>query len=211
MKTMNEIGNANIAIENSTLIEMLKLVMTEKQEVGARFLVESPEAGQYYIYKMMVYPQTVGPAIVTTDEREMTRWEDRLTDAEFNSMRMHFHSHVDMAVNPSSVDIDHQTKIVQQLKDNDYYIFLIINKKLECHWDIYDKRNMIHYETKDVECYDLVKTVYPEIKRKGYEPLEFKAEPLNKNIVFTKDFDDDRSLWEKWFGIEGDINDSSIE
>ena len=44
---------------------------------------------------------------------------------------MHGHSHVNMGTSPSATDTKLQEDHLAQLQDNDFYIFLIVNKKRE--------------------------------------------------------------------------------
>jgi len=90
---------------------------------------------------------------------EYPSWKDTLSDEQFNTLRMHGHSHVDMGTTPSSVDIDHQRKILEQLEQDMFYIFLIWNKKDEKNVKIYDLAQNILYESSDVT----VKIVNSEI------------------------------------------------
>ena len=74
----------------------------------------------------------------------------KLDDDFFNAMRMQGHSHVSMPTSPSSVDTNHQQQILAQLKGDDYYVFMIYNKRLDHTIKIYDYANNVMYEDKDV-------------------------------------------------------------
>lgn len=71
-------------------------------------------------------------------------------DPIFNNIRMQGHSHVDFATNPSGTDLAHQEKILDQLMDNDFYIFIICNKRFERTAIIYDLENNVLYENGDI-------------------------------------------------------------
>lgn len=71
-------------------------------------------------------------------------WLYSQEDDVFNNIRMQGHSHVNMATNPSLVDVTHQEKILEQLEDDMFYIFMIWNKSFQYNVKIYDlKKNCI--------------------------------------------------------------------
>ena len=61
------------------------------------------------------------------------------------------HSHVNMGVSPSGTDMGHREKIVSQLMDEDYYIFMIWNKSLKWSAAIYDMPSNALYDTEDID------------------------------------------------------------
>lgn len=106
---------------------------------------------------ILVYPQQVSGATVNTDQEEYTNWLYGLEDAVFNALKMQGHSHVDMGVSPSSVDLTHQSEILSQLEGDMFYIFMIWNKRLEHTIKIYDLGSNTLYEDEDIQlvCPDL--------------------------------------------------------
>jgi hypothetical protein len=56
-----------------------------------------------------------------------------------------------MGTSPSGVDIDHQGRILDQVKDDDFYIFMIWNKSLTYTAKIYDLGRNVMFESKDIE------------------------------------------------------------
>ena len=109
------------------------------------------ENAAYIIEDILVYPQKVTGATVTTDQVEYQTWLMDRDDDEFNNIRMQGHSHVNMSTSPSTVDLTLYDQIISQLTDDMFYIFLIINKRNEKTIKIYDFRDNIAYETADVE------------------------------------------------------------
>lgn len=102
----------------------------------------------------MVYPQIVTGSQVDTDTVEYAKWLDWFDDNEpetFRNIRMQGHSHVNFSCNPSSVDTSHQKDLLSQVRADQFYIFLIWNKKDERTILIYDFGKNILFETKDVE------------------------------------------------------------
>lgn len=106
---------------------------------------------EYFIDDIMVYPQEVTGATVNTDQEKYEMWLMQHDDEVFNNIRMQGHSHVNMGVSPSSVDTTHQEKILAQLEDDMFYIFVIWNKKNDKTIKIYDLTKNILFDTTDVD------------------------------------------------------------
>ena len=97
-------------------------------------------------------------------------------DDVFNKIRMQGHSHVNMAVSPSSVDLSLYERLLDQLSSDMFYIFMIWNKRGEKTVKIYDIRENILFETADVT-----------VTIKGMEDMmEFLEDA--KELVVTKTY-----------------------
>lgn len=107
----------------------------------------------FYIEDIIVYPQKVTGVTVNTDQAEYDTWLMELGDDEFGSLRMQGHSHVNMGTSPSSVDTEHQKKILEQLKGTDFYIFMIVNKHRDMFITIFDLESNVKFETADIDLY----------------------------------------------------------
>ena len=106
---------------------------------------------EYIISDIVVYPQTVSGATVEMDTEEYAKWlMDNADDERFEHIHMQGHSHVNMAPNPSSVDLNHQEEILNMLGDDDFYIFMIWNKSLSNNIKIYDLKKNVLFEDKDI-------------------------------------------------------------
>lgn len=112
---------------------------------------EDIEKDEYYITDILVYPQEVSGASVEMDVDKYDEWlRDNYEDERFNSIRMQGHSHVNMSVSPSGVDLTHQEAILDQLTDKMFYIFMIWNKSKANNIKIYDMAKNVLFEDKDV-------------------------------------------------------------
>lgn len=131
-------------------IKMLALLRHFDSEVAWHGTVRREDTDTFIITDVVVYPQTVTGSTVNTDQEEYQKWMMTLDDDSFNAMRMQGHSHVNMATTPSGVDDNHQQQILAQLKDDDYYVFMIFNKRLDHTIKIYDYANNVMYEDKDI-------------------------------------------------------------
>lgn len=117
--------------------------------IAHRGLDESKD--EYYITDILVYPQEVTGATVTTDQNRYQTWLMNHDDETFNSIRMQGHSHVNMGVTPSGVDENLYDSILAQLDNTMFYIFMIWNKKNDKTCRIYDLAKNILFDTADCE------------------------------------------------------------
>ena len=127
------------------------LILSQSGEVGWHGIVENKGDNVFVITDILVYPQMVSSATVTTDELTYSNWLGGQPDDIFPKIRAHFHSHVNMGVVPSGVDEKDKESIVSQMKEGrDYYIFMIWNKRFEFSADIYDAVNVVRFGAKDI-------------------------------------------------------------
>lgn len=118
---------------------------------GVAYRSDDPEKDEYLISDIMVYPQEVTGATVTTDQAKYQTWLMSHDDEVFNNIRMQGHSHVNMGTTPSGVDTSLYERILDQLDDSMFYIFLIYNKRNEKTYKIYDLEKNVLFETADVD------------------------------------------------------------
>lgn len=131
--------------------KMQDLVSAFDSEVAWHGIGERLDEGQYYISDVVVYPQRVSGSTVDMDEEQYGKWlMDNIENDDFDHIVLQGHSHVNMAPNPSGVDVDHQEKILSMLGTDAFYIFLIWNKRGCTHTEIYDKKYNTLYENADV-------------------------------------------------------------
>lgn len=127
------------------------LILSQSGEVGWHGIVENKGNNVFVITDILVYPQMVSSATVTTDELTYSNWLGGQPDDIFPKIRAHFHSHVNMGVTPSGVDEKDKESIVSQMREGrDYYIFMIWNKRFEFSADIYDAVNGVRFGAKDI-------------------------------------------------------------
>lgn len=109
---------------------------------------------EYLIKDILVYPQTVTSATVDMDVEKYTQWiMDGVMagDERFDHIRCQMHSHVNMSVFASGTDTQHQEEILEQLGEDDFYIFMIWNKSLKVYMRVFDMQKNILFETDDCE------------------------------------------------------------
>lgn len=106
---------------------------------------------EYIIEDILVYPQEVTGATVTTDQNEYQMWLMSQPDEVFNNIRMQGHSHVNMGVTPSGVDENIYDNLLAQLTPDMFYIFMIWNKRGDKTIRIYDNKENVFFDTNDCE------------------------------------------------------------
>ena len=134
-------------------IKMQALIREFDKEVawhGVAKRGEDASKDEYYITDILVYPQKVTGAAVTTDQNRYQMWLYNHEDEVFNNIRMQGHSHVNMEVTPSGVDLSFYDRVLEQLEDNMFFIFMIWNKRGEKTIKIYDFNKNILFDTSDV-------------------------------------------------------------
>ena len=162
--------------------KMLALIDDFDKEVawhGVARRGEDLEKNEYIISDILVYPQTVTAANVEMDTDTYAAWiMENVEDERFEHIRMQGHSHVNMAPNPSSVDLNHQEEILNMLEDGDFYIFMIWNKSLKRNIKVYDLQKNILFEDGDISVKvegrdgldDFLKAAKAMVKTKTYTP-----------------------------------------
>lgn len=137
-------------------LKMQALVREFDKEVawhGIASRGDDDAANEYYIDDIVVYPQEVTGTTVNTDQVEYQKWLMELDDDTYDHLRMQGHSHVNMGVTPSSVDTALYEKMLDGLPEDDFFIFLIWNKKNDRTIKIYDLKKNILFETDDVRVF----------------------------------------------------------
>ena len=143
---------ATVYFTSEAWTKMVALLQEFTDEVAWHGLAcRSEDPAGYVIYDILVYPQEVTGATVNTDQEKYQVWLMEHEDDVFNNIRMQGHSHVNMTTSPSSVDLTHQEKILDQLEDDMFYIFMVWNKKFESHTKVYDLQKNTLYENSDVD------------------------------------------------------------
>lgn len=173
-------------------IKMSKLVATSDKEIAWHGHV-TKENNILTINDIYVYPQVTTSATVDAHEEQYGGWMISTFKEKLNSIRMQGHSHVNMGVTPSYTDLTYYKDLLSQI--DDYYIFLIINKKGEVHTRVYDKINNVLYTNvplnlvQDGEIVDLngwTKSSLDMIRPKQYVPATAPIVP-KQTVTFVKD------------------------
>lgn len=203
---------SNKGVKNGVTVKnrpKAKLIFTDMAWSKAKALTRACEkeiAWHYLVYKtreedipvytitdVIVFPQTVTGATVTSDDTEYSNWVMQLPDEIFNSMHGHGHSHVSMGVTPSGVDINYQEDILDNLET--FYIFTIQNKQEALWIRIADVEDNLVYDTTDIT------TVIPDDNIAVWAKTNIEHNVRTKVYTSrTKNNDNDFNYksWAKW-------------
>ena len=177
-----------VQVTSDAYIKMLELVNQSPVECSWHGLVARDEENDIYtVYDVMVFPQINSATTTTTDEDEFAEWQTNLImDPTFpiEDLRLHGHSHVNMNVFSSGVDDKYQKDLITKVEDGDYYIFFIMNKKMDICIFLYDFKQQIMFEKKDIT-FEIV-TLEGSCARKWAEE-ELKEKATNGIISTKKD------------------------
>lgn len=128
----------------------LKLQALTKQcstEIAAHGVVEKLSAQHYLIKDILVYPQKAAAVTVAATD-DYGPWLMSLPDETFNHLRFQWHSHVNMNTSPSGVDDNWYETLLKDVED--YYIFMITNKRDDYFVNVYDVTENLIYESSDI-------------------------------------------------------------
>lgn len=155
IKESKDDRKATIEFSDKAWIKIFALVHTYSTEVEWHGVVERKSHNTFYVKDILIFPHVVTGSTVTSDQKEYEAWLDTLDNDSFNALRFHGHSHVNMGVSPSGVDMEYRRKMLNSFgtptKSTDYfYIFLIFNKRGEISGEIYDLQNNALYSTDEI-------------------------------------------------------------
>lgn len=148
-----DVEKPTLNITAEAYVKMLELIRQSSVEISWHALVEKQSSGSFYLYDILVFPQINSATSTTTDDEDFAKWQmELIANKEFpyEDLRCHGHSHVNMNVFSSGIDDQYQHDLIAKVEDGDYYIFLIMNKKMEICAFIYDFDKQIMFETKDI-------------------------------------------------------------
>ena len=150
-----EIKKPTIYIDVTAYTKMYELVKQSPIELQWHMLVSrNLDTNSYNIYDILMFPQTNSGTSTTTDQDEFAKWQTELIkdpDFPLQDLRGHGHSHVNMNVYSSGIDDAYQENLITNVKDGDFYLFLVLNKKMEMFALLYDFNQQIVFETKDMD------------------------------------------------------------
>lgn len=173
-----------IAITPDAYAKMVTIIMANSDEVGWHGTTEKISDTEFLVKDIYIYPQTVTAATVDTDDQEYAKWLmdlDKVDENIFPNLHFHGHSHVNMSTGPSGVDMGHREDIVSQLGPDDYYIFMIWNKRLEFSAAVYDMKSNTLYEGNEID----VKVVFSDGTTAGEVVNDIKNKVSKRSYTGT--------------------------
>ncbi len=141
--------HVQLIFEDTAWRKMWALIDKLEKEVGWHGVVEREGDKIFRVKDILMFPQTVTGATVTTDDEEFALWDASIENETYNKMKFYGHSHVRMGVFPSTVDTNYIANKIQN--ELDFYIFGIFNKSKSSWLNIYDVSNNTLYENSDID------------------------------------------------------------
>ena len=138
----------------NTYLKMLEYVMKCDTEIAWHGTVKRGKGDKkhiFFIKDVYLYPQKIAAATVQVDDTKYTQRSDAQDAETFNNRRFQGHSHVNMSTFYSGTDEANKREFLQDLLDDDYYIFLVTNKRQEHNFEVYDLAQNIIFENKDID------------------------------------------------------------
>lgn len=138
-----------IYYSSDAFAKTVALVNAHKVEVGWNMVIKPYKDG-YKVYDILVYPQKVSAAYISVDLSNWGMWKATLSDEADQNLFGHGHSHVNMDVFASIVDMNQQHDEILT-KQNGFYFFQIWNKRNDISSFFYDIDNHLFYGPKKIE------------------------------------------------------------
>lgn len=151
-KVPKDVIKPDIAVTAEAYLKMLELVNQSPIECSWHGLVKK-FGNKYLVHDVLVFPQINSATTTTTDEKDFAEWQTKLIlDPKFpiEELRLHGHSHVNMNVFSSGVDDKYQKDLLTKVDNGDYYIFFIMNKKMEMCIFLYDFEQQVMFDKNDI-------------------------------------------------------------
>lgn len=144
---------ATIYIAPEVYYKMRALVEQCPVEIAWHGYVEKINDYTFLWYDIVVYPQYVSPVTTISDEEEYANWLiQQMERDDFSNLRLHGHSHVNMACGPSATDIKYREDLLSKItREDDFYIFLITNKQKQHTLEIQNFNTDLILDTSDVD------------------------------------------------------------
>jgi hypothetical protein len=127
--------------------ELRILIDNTDTEIGMHGIV-TKDKNVYTIESLIVYPQKVTGATATATD-DYGPWLMALPDEVFNKLRFQVHSHVNFGTFASAVDTALYEHLMTDVED--YYIFMIMNKKGEVNVMLHDIAANLIFEKEDID------------------------------------------------------------
>ena len=143
---------ATVVFSPLAYCKMMMLVSSFSTEVawqGVARRSDEDDEDIYFIDDVVCYPQEVAAA-TTKPTDDYDDWAFNLDESYYNNLRMQGHSHVNMGTSPSGPDHAQQEEYLSQLTAEDFYIFLIWNKRNEHYAKIFDIKKNVMFDDKDI-------------------------------------------------------------
>ena len=189
-KIPSDVRKPIVQVTAEAYMGMLELINQSTVECSWHGLVQK-NGDVYTIYGLLVFPQRNSATSTTTDEKEFAEWQTQLIlDPNFpiEHLRMHGHSHVNMNVFSSGVDDQYQKDLIAKVDDGDYYIFMIMNKKMELCIFLYDFEQQVLFEKGDID-FRIISSLNDPRDIRAWAKEELKEKAITQRPVTAKPYE----------------------
>ena len=133
-------------------LKMRQLVGSCNIEIAWHGIVTvNEDRSVFTVHDILVYPQKIAAATVEIDEPEYNIWHQALDNDTYNTLHLQGHSHANFGVTPSGQDRNTYAELMQYVKPDGFYVFLINNKANALWCKIVDRGGNAVYYTKDID------------------------------------------------------------
>ena len=177
IKDQTTIKKPTLIINTTAYIKMFLLVDSTNNEISWHGLIDKKN-NTYCLYDILMFPQVNSSTHTGTEDEDYMAWlSEKITDPDFpiEHLRCHGHSHVRMNTKASSIDDEYQNNMVKNIEDNDFYIFMILNKHRAMNVYLYDFEQQVLFTEKDINI-QLVND------NDGEELISWTAEMIDKYV-----------------------------
>jgi len=151
---LNNVNIIDIIFDSFAYSKMLSYIAECDMEIAWNGFIERRSDTEFFVSDVFLFPQIRNSVTVTTNEVEYAKWFAKFLDTpeKIKLNRMIFHSHVNMGVSPSSVDRNYWKQVCSLLEPetDSFLLFGVINKRHQYHFELHDYKNMIVWETADM-------------------------------------------------------------
>ena len=151
--------------------------------------VVTKSGNNYTVSDIIVYPQKVTGSTVTTDDEKLFKFEMSIPTEQFNKLCLQGHSHVTFAASPSGTDLQMYENALKNIKDNTFFIFMILNKNKNLWIELYDLSANLKFTKDDI----IIKT--PENEQLDWAEKEIKTKLEKPKTTYT--YTQPKAWWEE--------------
>ena len=131
MEQSGQAGHASIEFSTKAYFKTISYLTFCDKEVGWYGLIErGKKDNEFFVSDIFLYPQFVTAASVRSPQKEFAKWQDGFSAEDFKKLRFFCHSHANMVPTPSGYDLEVQQEITSQLHDDQFFVFMIMNKSM---------------------------------------------------------------------------------
>ncbi|RKJ75642.1 hypothetical protein D7X33_16630 [Butyricicoccus sp. 1XD8-22] len=179
MEQSGQAGHASIEFSTKAYFKTISYLTFCDKEVGWYGLIErGKKDNEFFVSDIFLYPQFVTAASVRSPQKEFAKWQDGFSAEDFKKLRFFCHSHANMVPTPSGYDLEVQQEITSQLHDDQFFVFMIMNKKHDFWAKICDCEHNRVYEDADIEI------VLPYVSGVHEEDIEQEIADNVKSYVY---------------------------